>query len=216
MTEPKFHRKQFTFYNSYFEAVEQLPKARQLEAYRLITDYALHGGLPEKISPQVGALFAALRPNIDSSRAKAQARLKELSDGAECDGDLPPTGNNKKKNKNEYKNKNKYKNKNEFEEEREEENENEGAQTRAEDAAAAASLLPAEKETEFTRLYAENPALQEPLERVLLHWEEQGAPLTALERRINALALGVQDEAGQLDSVRAMLQNGARLVTASS
>ena len=116
MPKEGFHRSQFTFYASYFEAVEQLPKARQLEAYRLITDYALHGTLPEEISPRVGALFAALR---------------------------------------------------------------------------------------------------EPMEQLHRYWSRQGQPLTGLDRQINVLALSVQEPEQQLESLRTMLQTGARLVPAA-
>ena len=222
MPKEGFHRSQFTFYASYFEAVEQLPKARQLEAYRLITDYALHGTLPEEISPRVGALFAALRPNIDASRAKAKARLKELSGtggerdvlsptGQKIGEDLSPTGCNKKEKENKIKNK--YKN--ECKEEREEEAENKGTFPCGVFAAGAASDLPSEAEREYSGLFAENPELREPMEQLHRYWSRQGQPLTGLDRQINVLALSVQEPEQQLESLRTMLQTGARLVPAA-
>lgn len=227
MPKQPFHRKQFTFYASYYEAIDRLPKARQLEAYRLITDYSLHGILPEKISPQVGAVFAALRPNIDASRTKAKARLKELSEARSCAGVLSPAGkkiadpvlpSGKKitdsvlpsgKNKREKENKNKYKYKNENEEEREDEDK--GTFPCGSSAADAASALPSETEKAYSLLLEENPALEQPLTELLRYWEERGQPLTELEQRINAQALGVQEPEQQLEGLQTMLRTGARL-----
>lgn len=67
-------RSQFTFYASFFEAVDRLPRSRQLETYRAIVDYALNGTEPALTGPP-SMVFAALRPNLDAARSKAIARL---------------------------------------------------------------------------------------------------------------------------------------------
>ena len=67
-------RGQFTFYASFFEAIDRLPRSRQLETYRAIVDYALNGTEPALNGAPLG-LFAAFRPVLDSSRGRAAARL---------------------------------------------------------------------------------------------------------------------------------------------
>lgn len=236
MSKSSFQRSQFTFYESYFTAVDQLPKTRKYEALSAIVCFALYGVEPEGLSPQASAVFTALRPNLASGRAKAQARKRELSDGEEIIDSDSPTGMNKKENKkeNKYKNKienkNENENKNEYKNEHKDENEfecEEAAERAAESksagktppmgagecfAAGAASPPSSDKNSEMRRLYAENPALREPMEQLLARFERENAPLTLLEQKLNALALAVQEPDRQLDSVRWMLRTGARLV----
>lgn len=72
-----FRRGQFTFYASFFEAIENLPKSRQLEAYRAVIGYALNGTEPS-LTGHPKAVFTAIRPVLDSSRGKAANRLSYL------------------------------------------------------------------------------------------------------------------------------------------
>lgn len=67
-------RGQFTFYASFFEAVDRLPRSRQLETYRAIIDYALNGVLPTLTGGPL-VVFTAVQPVLDSARGKAAARL---------------------------------------------------------------------------------------------------------------------------------------------
>ena len=70
----ELRRGQFTFYVSFFEAVDQLPKSRQLETYRAIIDFALNGTEP-KLTGGPAVVFSAVRPFLETARGKASARL---------------------------------------------------------------------------------------------------------------------------------------------
>ena len=73
--EPEgLRRGQFTFYASFFEAVDRLPKSRQRETYRAIIDYALNVTQPE-LSGGPLVVFTAVQPILDAARGKAAARL---------------------------------------------------------------------------------------------------------------------------------------------
>ena len=67
-------RSQFTFYASFFEAVDRLPRSRQLETYRAIADYALNGTEPE-LTGGPAVVFTAVQPILENGRTKAAARL---------------------------------------------------------------------------------------------------------------------------------------------
>ena len=70
-SEPQRKRKQFTFYESFFQAVHALPKCRQLEVYDALMEYGLYGKEPEALSDKSFAVFTLVRPVLDSGRAKA-------------------------------------------------------------------------------------------------------------------------------------------------
>ena len=69
-------RQQFTFYRSFWEAVKLLPSTEdRVAALSAICAYALD----EEVIPLDGvpaAVFALIRPTLDSSRCKAQGRIK--------------------------------------------------------------------------------------------------------------------------------------------
>lgn len=68
-------RKQFTFYASFHEAARALQSLEERAAlYEAICDYALYGTDP-KLSGTAAAMFGLIRPNLDSSRRKAENRL---------------------------------------------------------------------------------------------------------------------------------------------
>lgn len=68
-------RKQFTFYASFHEAAQALQSLEERAAlYEAICDYALYGTDP-KLSGTAAAMFGLIRPNLDSSRRKAENRL---------------------------------------------------------------------------------------------------------------------------------------------
>ena len=71
------HRGQFTFYSSYFQTIERLPKSRQLETYRAIIDFALNGTEPT-LTGGPAVVFLALRPSLEVARTKAAARLSSI------------------------------------------------------------------------------------------------------------------------------------------
>ena len=70
-----FRRGQFTFYASFFDAINSLPKSRQLEVYQAVVGYALFGQEPE-LTGSAKSVFSAIRPVLESSRGKAASRLQ--------------------------------------------------------------------------------------------------------------------------------------------
>ena len=76
-TRPAAHKRgQFTFYASFYQALCTLPKSRQLEAYQAIVQYALYGVEPS-VSGVSKSVFALVRPVLDASRSKSEARLRK-------------------------------------------------------------------------------------------------------------------------------------------
>lgn len=68
-------RKQFTFYSSYWEAIQPLSKKQQAEILLTICDYALNETEPgTDLSPAASVAFNLIRPTLDSGRIKAANR----------------------------------------------------------------------------------------------------------------------------------------------
>lgn len=107
-------RTQFTFYDSFFKAIRRIKKkADRADAYDAICAYALHGEEPdlEAMSDSAAIAFELSKPNLDSSRRKAQSGSKG---GSTKQAESKPEANDKQtasKNKKEDKKKNKNKNK---------------------------------------------------------------------------------------------------------
>ena len=74
-------RSQFTFYASFFDGIDRLPRSRRLEAFYAVALYALDGLEPEGLAPSVDGMFQLARPNIDASRAKAEKMRKAKGEG---------------------------------------------------------------------------------------------------------------------------------------
>ena len=68
-------RKQFTFYESFFDAISCIPsKEDRADAYEAIAGYALKGEEPpDGISPMVRAIYLLAKPTLDTSRQKSEA-----------------------------------------------------------------------------------------------------------------------------------------------
>lgn len=64
-------RGQFTFYRSFWEAVQSLPKKDKLPVLEAIISYALDGVTPSNLSQSQSAFFLLVKPNLDASRKKA-------------------------------------------------------------------------------------------------------------------------------------------------
>ena len=64
-------RTQFTFYESFLTAVEQLPKSRKYEALSAIIRYGLYGETPSEMSRAAAGVFAIARPVLDAGRSRA-------------------------------------------------------------------------------------------------------------------------------------------------
>lgn len=77
--QQKTRRHQFTFYESYFDAVESLPRSRRYETLQALILYALEGIYPKELKGASKGVFDAIRPNLDSSRVRAEKALRSRS-----------------------------------------------------------------------------------------------------------------------------------------
>ena len=84
MKTDAMHRGQFTFYASFFDAVERLPKSRRYEALSAIIRYGLDGVEPEMLSGSAAGVFSAVRPVLDNGRTKAAKQLRRNAAEAEA------------------------------------------------------------------------------------------------------------------------------------
>ena len=64
-------RTQMTFYASFWDALNGLPKKDQLPVFRAVVSYGLYGEHNETLSTSQNAFFALMRPVLDASRKKA-------------------------------------------------------------------------------------------------------------------------------------------------
>lgn len=70
-------RKQFTFYDSFYQAAKKISKAADREKFlTAIIEYALFGNEPEKLPESCCAAFSIVKPVLDNSRKKAENGLK--------------------------------------------------------------------------------------------------------------------------------------------
>lgn len=60
-----------TFYASFWDAINSLPKKDQLPLFRAVVAYGLTGTHGEALSPSQNAFFALMQPNLDTSRKRA-------------------------------------------------------------------------------------------------------------------------------------------------
>ena len=73
MKNEALHRKQFTFYDSYLNAVLTLPKCRRFEVLLGIVGYGLQGREPDLTGPS-RSVFEAVRPSLDAGRSAVPTR----------------------------------------------------------------------------------------------------------------------------------------------
>ena len=64
-------RSQMTFYASFWDAINSLPKRDQLPVFRAVISYGLSGDHKEALTPTQNAFFTLMQPVLDSSRKKA-------------------------------------------------------------------------------------------------------------------------------------------------
>ena len=62
-----------TFYSSFWEAINALPKKDQLPVMRATIEYGLNGTHGEKLTVSQSAFFSLIKPNLDASRKKASS-----------------------------------------------------------------------------------------------------------------------------------------------
>lgn len=61
----------FIFYRSFYEAIERLPKENQLEAYKVLTTYAIEWEEIKIESKLVEIIFGLMKPQLDANNKKA-------------------------------------------------------------------------------------------------------------------------------------------------
>lgn len=64
-------RSQMTFYASFWDAIDSLPKKDQLPVFRAVVSYGLYGEHNENLTSSQNAFFTLMQPVLDSSRKKA-------------------------------------------------------------------------------------------------------------------------------------------------
>ena len=64
-------RNQFTFYRSYYDAIQELGKKDQSAIILAVCAYALYEEEPRGLSPAASTAFKLIRPTLDSGRKKA-------------------------------------------------------------------------------------------------------------------------------------------------
>ena len=67
-------RQQMTFFVSFWEAINSLPKKDQLPLFRAVISYGLFGKHTETLSASQCAFFSLIQPVLDKSRKKASNR----------------------------------------------------------------------------------------------------------------------------------------------
>lgn len=72
VTPSAFERKQFTFYASYLDALEDLPEKDQSKTLLAVIRYALRGIEPKGLSTAGKVAFSLVKPTLDSARRKAE------------------------------------------------------------------------------------------------------------------------------------------------
>lgn len=68
-------RKQFTFYRSFWESIENLPTNKEkLQAFQLLCDYALNQTEPDLKTkkPSAATVFQLARPILDKAHQRAE------------------------------------------------------------------------------------------------------------------------------------------------
>lgn len=110
-------RGQFTFYRSFWEAVQDLPKKDRLPILEAIISYALDGTVPAGMTKGQSAFFSLVKPNLDSARKKASSG-KQGGSKAKANG---KQAENKKEKENEIEKENKKENEIEIEGEKDKE-----------------------------------------------------------------------------------------------
>ena len=72
-------RNQFTFYRSYYDAIQELPKEERADIVLAICGYGLYEAEPEGLSAVGSAFFKLARPTLDSGRRKEANRKQTAS-----------------------------------------------------------------------------------------------------------------------------------------
>ena len=84
-------RKQFTFYRSFWEAIENLPTNKEkLQAYQMLCAYGLNQEEPQisAVKPSAATVFQISKPILERAHERAQKMLtvNEVAQGSQTDG----------------------------------------------------------------------------------------------------------------------------------
>lgn len=66
-------RNQFTFYKSYYDAIQELSKKDQSALILAVCAYAIYETLPKGLSCAASTAFKLIKPTLDSGRRKAES-----------------------------------------------------------------------------------------------------------------------------------------------
>lgn len=73
-------RKQFTFYRSFWETIENLPTNKEkLQAYQILCDYALNQNEPRlsAVKPCAATVFQIAKPILERAHQRAEKLMTE-------------------------------------------------------------------------------------------------------------------------------------------
>lgn len=92
-------RDQFTFYRSYYEALNDLPEKERAKVLFALLAYALDEEEPNELSGVCSACFKLIRPTLDSGRIKAANRKNKAKTNEEQTNNKSTTNQKQTKNK---------------------------------------------------------------------------------------------------------------------
>ena len=92
-------RDQFTFYRSYYEALNDLPEKERAKVLFALLAYALNEEEPNELSGVCSACFKLIRPTLDSGRIKAANRKNKTKTNEEQTDNKSTTNQKQTKNK---------------------------------------------------------------------------------------------------------------------
>lgn len=71
-------RNQFTFYRSYYDALQCMKPKERNNVLNAVIDYALNENTPQELTRNEEAVFVLIKPHLDSGRNKAKKRLMNM------------------------------------------------------------------------------------------------------------------------------------------
>ncbi len=71
-------RNQFTFYRSYYDALQCMKPKERNSVLNAVIDYALNENTPQELTRNEEAVFVLIKPHLDSGRNKAKKRLMNM------------------------------------------------------------------------------------------------------------------------------------------
>ncbi len=97
-------RESFIFFNSYYDAIHELPAEEQGQIYKAIIDYAIASKEPEGLSTVGKMCFKLIKPVLDASVNRYDANVKNGQKGGAPKGNKNASKNEQKQADNQVKN----------------------------------------------------------------------------------------------------------------